>query len=51
MNRATFTEGVKCVLGFNDKCFSVARDDLDHIPMKGLGSKPLIIHLGFAKEI
>ena len=45
------TKGMECVFIFSDKCFRVARDDLDHVPMKGLGLKPLIIRLGFAKEI
>ena len=51
MNRAMFSEGVDRVFGFTKICFRVARDDLDHVPMKVLGLKPLRIHFGFAKEI
>ena len=51
LNRATLSEGVECVFRFTKKCFRVDPDDLNHIPMEILGSKPLIIHLGFAKEI
>ena len=51
LNRTTFSEGVECVFGFTDKCFRVALDDLDHVPMKGLGSKYLRNHLVFVKEI
>ena len=51
LNRATFSKGVECVFRFTDKCSQVARNDLDHVPMKGLGSKPLRTRLGFAKEI
>ena len=50
-NCATFSEGVECVFGCTGKSFRVDGDDLKHIPMKGLGSKPLRIHLEFAKEI
>ena len=45
---ATFFEGVECVFGFINKYFHVAHDNLDHLPMKGLGLKPLRIYLGFA---
>ena len=51
LNRVNFSEGVERVFGFTKKCFSVACDDLDHVPMKGLGLKPLRIHLEFAKNI
>ena len=33
LNHATFSEGVECIFGFNNKCFCVARDDLNHLPM------------------
>ena len=51
LNRANFSEGVECVFGFTEKCFCVARDDLDNVLMKGLGSKTLRIQWVFAKEI
>ena len=38
LNRVTFSEGVRFVFGFNDKCFYVAQDDLNHVPMEVLGS-------------
>ena len=51
MNYVTFSEGVKCVLGFTDKFFRVSHDDLNHVLMEGLGSKPLRIHLEFTKDV
>ena len=51
LNRATFYEFVECVFGFTKKFLHVARNDLNHVQMKGLGSKPLRIHLEFAKAI
>ena len=51
MNCAVFSEGVEYDFGFTNKCFGVACGDLDHVPMKGLRSKTLGIHLGFSKEI
>ena len=51
LNRTTFSEVVECVFGFTEKCFRVARNDLNNVQMKGLGSKPLRIHLEFAKAI
>ena len=51
LNYANFSEGVDFVFGFTNKCFCVALDDLNHIPMEGLGSKPLRIHLESAKNI
>ena len=44
-------EGVECVFGFTNKCFCVACNDLNNVPIKGLGPKPLRINLEFAKEI
>ena len=51
MNRATISEGVECVFGFTKKCFCVARDELHQVPMKGLASKPLRIHLVYPNEM
>ena len=51
LNCATFSEGMECVFGFIDKCFRVARDDLDYVPIKGFVSKPFIIHLGLSNNI
>ena len=38
LNCATFSKGVEFVFGFTKKCFRVARDDLNNVPMEGLGS-------------
>ena len=51
LNNANFSKVVECVFGFTDKCLRVAHYDLEHVPMKGLGSKPLRIHLGSIKDI
>ena len=51
LNCVTFSEGVKCVLGFTDKYFCVSRDELNHVPMGGLGSKPPRIHLESIKDV
>ena len=51
LNRATFSEGVECVFGFTEKCFSIACDDLNHVPIEGLGLKPLRVHLEYANDI
>ena len=51
LNHAHFSEGVRYVFRYTKKCFHVARDDLNRLPMKLLGSKPLKIHLVLAKEI
>ena len=51
LNLATFSEGVKCVFGFTEKCFCVSRNDLNQIQMEGLVSEPLRIHLEYAKDI
>ena len=51
LNRATFSEGVNFVLGLTYKRFRVARDDLIHIPMEILVSKPLKNHLGSTKDL
>ena len=51
MNHATFSEGVKCVFSSTEKLFYVASDDLNHVPMEGLGLKPLRIHLGYTKGV
>ena len=45
MNRVILSKSVKCVFGFTEKFFHVAHDDMNHIPMKGLGLKFLGIHL------
>ena len=37
LNQVTYPEGVKCVFGFNEKCFHVACNDLNHVPLEGLG--------------
>ena len=50
LNPMTFSEGVECVLGFINKCFRLARNDLNHVPIEGLVLKPLRIHLEFAKD-
>ena len=50
-NHANFSESVECVSRFIKKCFRIDRDELDHVPMKGLVSKPVRIHLGLAEEI
>ena len=46
LNRATFTKDVKWVFGFTKKYFREARNDWNHVPIEGLVSKPLKIHLG-----
>ena len=46
-NCATFYEGVEYFFGFTKTIFRVAHDNLNHVPMEGLGSKPLRIHSGF----
>ena len=51
LNCVTFPEGVECVFGFTKKCFCVARDYLNRVPMEDLGSKPLRIYLEFAKDV
>ena len=51
MNRTNFLEGVKCILGLTKKFFGVDYDDLNNIPVEGLGPKPLIIHLGYTKGV
>ena len=51
LNRATFPRSVKCIFGFTEKFFHLARDDLNHVPMEGLGLKPLRIHLGYTKGV
>ena len=51
LNTATFSKGVKCVFGFSGKCFCVSRNDLNRIPMEGLGLKPLIIHSLSNKDV
>ena len=51
LNHVTFSRGVKCVFVFTKKFFCVARDDLNHVPMEVLGSKPLIIHLEYNKYV
>ena len=51
LNRVTFTKGVKCILVFTEKCFRVARDDLNHLLMEDLGSKTLRIHLESTKGV
>ena len=51
MNHATFCEGMECVFRFTEKCFHVARDELNRVPMEGLGSKPLRIHLESNKDV
>ena len=51
MNYATFSKGVKFVFVFTKKCFCVARDDLNNVPMEGLGSKSLRIHLESTKDV
>ena len=44
------SEDVQCVFVFNEKCFRVARDNLNHVLTKGLGLKPLRIHLKFTND-
>ena len=50
-NCVIFSGGLEFVFGFTKKFSRVACDDLDHVLVKVLGSKPLRIHLGFSKEI
>ena len=47
----TFSEGVKFIFGFTEKCFRVARDKLNHVPIEGLVSKPLRSHLESTKGV
>ena len=51
LNHVTFSEVVECVFGFTGKFFCVAHNDLDHVPMEDLVSKPLRIHLESAKDL
>ena len=51
MNCMKFSKGEEFIFGLTKKFFRVAQDDLDHVSMEGLGSKPLIIHLELAKYV
>ena len=51
LNRTTFYEGVKCVFSFTKKLFRVACDYFNHVPMKVLGSKPLIKHFEYTNGV
>ena len=51
LNQEVFSEGVKFVYIFSEKCFRVGRDDLNNVPMKGLYSKPMRIHLETNNDI
>ena len=51
LNHVAFSEAVNFVFRFTKKCFPVDYDDLDDIPMEGLDSKHLRIHLESAKDV
>ena len=51
LNHTTFSESVMFVFGFIKKCFCVACNDANHVPMEGLGLKPLRIHLESANGV
>ena len=51
LTRTTFYEGVKFVFIFTKRLFCVDRDGLNHVPMEGLGLKPLRIHSESAKYV
>ena len=51
LSRTNVSEGMKFVFGFTNKCFRVARDDLNNVPMEGLELKPMKINFQSANNI
>ena len=51
LNHTNLSKGVKCIFVFTKKLLRVSLNNLNHVPMGGLGSKLVRIRLGSTKDV